>query len=53
MDLRVFIILTEKTSSLNEVKVRVVYKEDLNTARDSWQDVKNYTEKLHEDAKVK
>jgi len=23
-------------------------KEDLNTARDSWQDVKNYTEKLHE-----
>ncbi|WP_026049235.1 HBL/NHE enterotoxin family protein [Bacillus bingmayongensis] len=28
-------------------------KEDLNTARDSWQDVKNYTEKLHEDVKVK
>ncbi|CAI8840914.1 non-hemolytic enterotoxin B/C [Bacillus sp. IT-79MI2] len=25
-------------------------KEDLNTARDSWQDVENYTEKLHEDA---
>ncbi|KEK24090.1 non-hemolytic enterotoxin subunit C [Bacillus gaemokensis] len=28
-------------------------KEDLNTAKDSWQDVKKYTEKLHEDVKVK
>ncbi|WP_410982162.1 HBL/NHE enterotoxin family protein [Bacillus cereus] len=28
-------------------------KEDLNIAKDSWQDVKNYTEKIHEDVKVK
>lgn len=26
-------------------------KEDLNTARDSWKDIKNYTEKLHEGVK--